>query len=124
MRKEKTSIALVSHFCELDAFGVFSFFVKKGGTVMYRMNEEQSNVITSSWLQNTVDEKLVEMNRVWPYLTLRGFIKEDITTDEAATIQEIIDFMKDKGYDFVCVSNVDVEGCKDIVFKYQNFQKS
>lgn len=90
---------------------------------MYRMNEQQANVITMNWLTETVDEQLVKMNQVWPYLTLRGFIKEPAAYQEAATINEIIQMMTDKGYDFVCVSNVDVNGCKDIVFKYLNIQK-
>lgn len=88
---------------------------------MYRMNEHQENVITVEWLNSTIDDHLIEMNRVWPYLTLRGFIKDKIN-EEAALIEEVIQFMTDKGYDFVCVSNIDLEGCKDIIFKYRSFQ--
>ena len=85
---------------------------------MYRINEQEKNVITMNWLDQTVTKELIEVNKVWPYLTLRGFIK-DQEQDHPVSIHEVMQFMDGKGYDFVCVSNVDLEGCKDIVFKYR-----
>lgn len=84
---------------------------------MYRYNEENDNIITMDWLSSTVDTELKDINKVWPYLTIKGYI-QDANYPNAATLEEVIEFMIQHNYSFVCASIADETGIKDIVFKF------
>lgn len=91
---------------------------------MYRMNEQEANTITIPWLKKTINDELKNVNAVWPYITLKGYVKDygalEIVQqyDEIATLSEVIQFMKDNNYAYVCSGLRESDGYQDIVFKY------
>ncbi|MEX3623701.1 hypothetical protein [Viridibacillus arvi] len=86
---------------------------------MFRVNDLLNELMTLAWLEQMVVE-MKEINQVWPYLTIKGFVRENEKNVEAATIEQVIKFMIKSNYAFICVSHTDESGYKEIIFKYNN----
>lgn len=85
---------------------------------MFRTNEEQNELMTNDWLQKTVTE-IEEINKIWPYVTIKGFVRENNRNKDALSMDEAINYMKSHNYDFVNVSLSNEMGYKELIFKYK-----
>lgn len=85
-----------------------------------RINEQGQGIITKGWLENVVKE-MSDLTNIWPYLTIKGYV-QDSKHDSAATLDEVIHFMKDSDYKLIYVqpTNKDLQ---EIVFKKENIKK-
>jgi hypothetical protein len=95
------------------------YFDKKEGPLLNkRINEQQHGMITIRWLKQVVEE-MKDLTKIWPFLTLKGYVNENSQNQMAATLDEVIQFMKDSKYKLISVSSIE-NGLKEIVFKDEN----
>lgn len=78
-----------------------------------RVNEQELGAITLPWLKNLVEE-MDDLTSIWPYLTIKGFIND--SEHNAATLDEVVRFMKGSHYKLICVQPTN-NNWNEFVFK-------
>lgn len=76
-------------------------------------NNENRLTITLEWL-----EVVLEIHKE-PYLVIEGFYDgwNDVKNEKSPSLQEILNFMFEKGYELVTIQPMGNPYCKEIIFK-------